>query len=54
MPENVLSWSNHYRDLLALKSVDRHTLVATARNLAVAAQRRSYALTDRVLDQALR
>lgn len=53
MTESVLSWANHYRDLLAGTGIDHDKLIAQARDLALETRRRAYALTDRVLDQAL-
>lgn len=54
MTESVLSWANHYRDLLAENGIDHDKLVARSREVALDTRRRAYALTDSVLDQALR
>lgn len=53
MTDSVLSWANHYRDLLEENGIDHEKLIATSRDLAQDAPRRAYALTDRVLDHAV-
>jgi GMP synthase (glutamine-hydrolysing) len=52
MTDSVLSWANHYRDLLEKNGIDHEKLIARTRDFALDARRRAYALTDRVLDRA--
>ena len=52
--ENVLSWADHYRDLLPELGTSHDEIAATTRRLATEAKARAYELTDRVLERALR
>ncbi|MDQ4115346.1 MAG: type 1 glutamine amidotransferase [Actinomycetota bacterium] len=52
--DGVLSWADHYRDLLPELGTGYDEMAAVTRGMAADAARRAYELTDRVLAQARR